>query len=271
LRERNFRIYLIAQTISQAGTWMQAIGQAWLVLRLTDSGTALGVVLALQSLPVLFFAPLGGVVVDRVNKQKLLIATQVGSGLQAIALWALVSTDVVELWMVYLLALGLGFVFVFDNPVRQSMSIELVGPELLTNAVTLNNVNFNLSRVVGPSLAGITIRQLGISPCFLLNGVTYVAVVIALLMMRQDELHVQPRQPRAKRQIRDGLRYVWGTPQVRVPVVMMFIIGTLSYETNVTLPLLAKDTFEGGAGTYSLFTVSASPLECGSRLACSCA
>lgn len=256
LRERNFRVYLIAQTISQAGTWMQAIGQAWLVLRLTDSGTALGIVLALQSLPVLFFAPLGGLVVDRVNKQKLLIATQVMSGVQALLLWALVSTDTIELWMVYALALGLGFVFVFDNPVRQSMSIELVGPELLTNAVTLNNVNFNLSRVVGPSLAGITIRQLGISPCFLLNGITYASVVIALLMLRQSELHVQPRQPRAKNQIRDGLRYVWQTPQLRVSVVMMFVIGTLSYETNVTLPLLAKQTFDGGAGTYSLFTAA---------------
>lgn len=254
LRVRNFRLYIIGQTVSQAGTWMQAIGQGWLVLRLTDSGTALGVLVALQALPVLFFAPAGGLVVDRVNKQKLLLVTQILSGVQAIILWALTATGTVDLWMVYVLALGLGFVFVFDNPVRQSMPIEMVGPELLTNAVTLNNINFNVARVFGPALAGVTIRQFGISPCFFLNGITYGTVVIALLMIRTNELHIQPRQPRAKRQVRDGLRHVWRTPQLQVPVLMMFVVGTLTYETAVTLPLLAKQTFGGGAGTYSLFT-----------------
>lgn len=233
---------------------MQSIGQGWLVLQLTDSGTSLGLVMALQALPVLFFAPLGGLVADRVNKQKLLIATQAMSGVQALALWALVATGNVELWMVYVLALGLGFVFVFDNPVRQTMSIELVGPELLTNAVTLNNVNFNVSRIVGPALAGLTIEQFGISPCFFINGVTYIAVIAALLMLRKDQLHVQTLQTRAKNQVREGLHYVWRTPKLRVPVLMMFAIGTLSYETHVTLPLLAKKTFDGDAGTYSLFT-----------------
>ena len=255
LRVRNFRLYIIGQTISQAGTWMQSIGQGWLVLRLThDSGTALGLVIAFQTLPVLLFAPAGGLVVDRVNKQKLLLITQVLSGVQALALWALVATGSVQLWMVYLLGLGLGFVLVLDNPVRQSMPIELVGGELLTNAVTLNNINFNVSRVFGPALAGITIHQLGISPCFFLNGISYGTVVIALLMIRTSELHIQPRQVRAKRQVREGLGYVWRTPQLRVPVLMMFVIGTLTYETAVTLPLLAKKTFGGEAGTYSLFT-----------------
>jgi MFS family permease len=243
MRERNFRLYIIGQTFSQAGTWMQTIGQAWLVLRLTDSGTALGILIALQALPVLFFAPAGGLIVDRVDKQKLLIATQVLSGAQALLLW-----------MVYALAVGLGFVLVFDNPVRQSMPIELAGPELLTNAVTLNNINFNIARVIGPALAGFTIRQLGIGPCFLLNGITYGTVVIALLLVRKSDLYIQPRQVRARRQIRDGLGYVWRTHQLRVPVLMMFVVGTLTYETAVTLPLLAKQTFDGGSGTYSLFT-----------------
>lgn len=258
MRVRNFRIYIFGQTISQAGAWMQTIGQGWLVYRvLTDgSGFALGVVVALQTLPVLLFAPFGGVIVDRVDKVRLLIATQIMSGVQALVLWALVATGNVELWMVYLLALGLGFVLVFDNPVRQTMSIELVGPKLLTNAVTLNNVNFNVSRVVGPALAGLTIDQLGLSPCFLLNGATFGCVVLALVLLRKDELHVQPRQARAKRQVRDGLAFVWRTPQLRVPVLMMFVIGTFTYETNVTLPLLAKGTFGGDAGTYSLFTAA---------------
>ncbi|MEO5840430.1 MAG: MFS transporter [Acidimicrobiales bacterium] len=256
LQVRNFRLYILGQTISQAGTWMQQIGQGWLVLRLTGSGTALGVVIACQALPVLFFAPAGGLLVDRVDKQKLLIITQLLSGVLALALWALTATETVEVWMVYGLALMLGFVLVFDNPVRQSMPIELVGPELLTNAVSLNNINFNVSRVFGPALAGVTINQLGISPCFLLNGVTYATVVIALLMLHKDELHIQPRQARARRQVREGMRYVWRTPQLRVPVILMFVVGMLTYETGVTLPLLAKDTFHGGAGTYSLFTAA---------------
>ena len=254
LSVRNFRLYILGQTISQAGSWMQLIGQGWLVLRLTHSGVALGFLVALQALPVLFFAPLGGMIVDRVDKQKLLLITQVLSGVQALVLWVLSATGVVHLWMVDVLALSLGFVLVFDNPVRQSMPIELVGRDLLTNAVTLNNINFNVSRVFGPALAGITITQLGISPCFLLNGITFGSVVIALLMIRADELHIQPRQARAKRQVRDGLVYVWRTPQLRVSVLMMFLIGTLTYETAVTLPLLARDTFEGGSGTYALFT-----------------
>jgi MFS family permease len=256
LKVRNFRLYILGQTVSQAGTWMQQIGQGWLVLRLTGSGTALGIVIACQALPVLFFAPAGGLLVDRVDKQKLLIITQLLSGVLALALWALTATDTVEVWMVYGLALMLGFVLVFDNPVRQSMPIELVGPELLTNAVSLNNINFNVSRVFGPALAGVTINQLGISPCFLLNGVTYATVVIALLMLHKDELHIQPRQARARRQVREGMRYVWRTPQLRVPVILMFVVGMLTYETGVTLPLLAKDTFNGGAGTYSLFTAA---------------
>jgi MFS family permease len=256
LQVRNFRLYILGQTISQAGTWMQAIGQGWLVLRLTGSGTALGIVIACQALPVLFFAPAGGLLVDRVDKQKLLIITQVLSGVLALALWVLTATDTVEVWMVYGLGLMLGFVLVFDNPVRQSMPIELVGPELLTNAVSLNNINFNVSRVFGPALAGITIRQFGISPCFLFNGITYGTVVIALLMLRKSELQIQPRQARARRQVREGLRYVWRTPQLRVPVILMFVVGMLTYETAVTLPLLAKDTFKGGAGTYSLFTAA---------------
>lgn len=256
LRVRNFRNYIISQTISQAGGWMQTIGQGWLVFRVLthNSGFALGLVTALQTLPVLLFAPYGGVIVDRVDKVKLLMVTQVLSGVQALVLWVLVATGHIELWMVYLLALGLGCVLAFDNPVRQTMSIELVGPELLTNAVTLNNVNFNASRVVGPALAGITIDQLGLSPCFFLNGITFGCVVLALAMLRRDELYVQPRQERGKGQVRDGFRYVWRTPQLRVPVLMMFVIGTLAYETQVVLPVFAKKTFGGDAGTYSLFT-----------------
>jgi MFS family permease len=256
LANRNFRLYMVGQTISQAGTWMQTIGQAWLVLKLTDSGTALGVVAALQALPVLFLAPVGGLVIDRLVKRHVLMATQIVQGVLALVLWALTATDNVELWMVYALALALGMVLVFDNPVRQTMALELVGPDLLTNAVSLNNVNFNAARIVGPGIAGVVITTIGIAPCFFLNGVSYGAVVVAILMMRVSEMHPMPLQARGKRQLRDGLAFVWRTPELRIPVLVMFVAGTLTYETAVTLPLFAKQTFGGDADTFSAMSVA---------------
>lgn len=256
LGNRNFRLYMIGQTISQAGTWMQTIGQAWLVLKLTDSGTALGVVAALQALPVLFLAPVGGLVIDRLVKRHVLMATQIVQGVLALVLWALTATDNVELWMVYALALALGMVLVFDNPVRQTMALELVGPDLLTNAVSLNNVNFNAARIVGPGIAGVVITTVGIAPCFFLNGISYGAVVVAILMMRVAEMHPMPLQARGKRQLRDGLAFVWRTPELRIPVLVMFVAGTLTYETAVTLPLFAKQTFGGDADTFSAMSVA---------------
>jgi MFS family permease len=256
LASRNFRLYLAGQTVSQAGTWMQVIGQAWLVLQLTDSGTALGIVAALQALPVLFFAPFGGVVVDRVDKRRLLVATQVAAGVLAGVLWLITATGVVELWMVYVLALAFGAVLVFDNPVRQTIVVEMVGPDLLTNAISLNSVNFNAGRIVGPAIAGALIVTIGISPCFLINALSYVAVVVALLLIRRNEMVAAALQTRAKRQLRDGLSYVRRTPELFIPVLMMILIGTLTYETQVTLPLFAKRSFDGDAGTYSAMTVA---------------
>ena len=256
LRNRNFRLYLLGQTVSQAGTWMQIVGQAWLVLHLTDSGTALGVVIALQALPVLLFAPLGGLVADRVDKRKLLIATQVGAAMPALALWLLTATHSVELWMVYVVATALGFVNVFDNPARQAFVLDIVGADDLTSAVSLNNVNFNAARILGPALAGITIDTIGIGPCFLFNALSYGAVIIALLAMRQSELHPSVPQERGRHQLRDGLAYVRRTPELFVPICMMFLVGTLTYETQVTIPLLAKHTFHGDAGTFSAMTVA---------------
>ncbi|HEY2301760.1 MAG TPA: MFS transporter [Acidimicrobiales bacterium] len=256
LRNRNFRLYLLGQTVSQAGTWMQVVGQAWLVLHLTDSGTALGVVIALQALPVLLFAPLGGLVADRVDKRKLLIATQVGAAMPALALWLLTASHNVELWMVYVVATALGFVNVFDNPARQAFVLDIVGADDLTSAVSLNNVNFNAARILGPALAGITIDTIGIGPCFLFNALSYGAVVVALLAMRQSELHPSVPEARGRHQLRDGLAYVRRTPELFVPICMMFLVGTLTYETQVTIPLLAKHTFHGDAGTFSAMTVA---------------
>jgi len=256
LGNRNFRLYLGGQTISQAGTWMQTVAQAWLVLRLTDSGIALGVVVALQAVPVLLFAPLGGLVVDRSDKRRLLVATQTAAGALALALWLLVATHSVRLWMVYVLAAGLGLVNLFDNPVRQAFVLDVVGPTHLANAVTLNNVNFNAARIVGPALAGVTISTLGIGPCFLCNGLSYAAVVVALMLMRSGDLFASPAQARGARQLREAMAYVRRTPELFIPVCVMMCIGCLTYETQVTLPLLAKHTFHGGAGTYSAMSLA---------------
>lgn len=256
LRNRNFRLYLLGQTVSQAGTWMQTVAQAWLVLHLTDSGTALGVVIALQALPVLLFAPLGGVLADRVDKRKLLIYTQIGAAAPALVLWLLTVTHDVRLWMVYVVAAALGFVNVFDNPVRQAFVLDVVGADNLTSAVSLNNVNFNAARILGPALAGVTIDTIGIGPCFLFNAVSYGAVIVALLAMRRADLHPSPSQVRGRHQLRDGLAYVRRTPELFVPICMMFVVGTMTYETQVTIPLLAKHTFHGDAGTFSAMTVA---------------
>lgn len=252
----NYRRYFIGQSVSLAGTWMQSVAQGWLVLKLTGSGTAVGLVVALQFVPVLLLGPLGGVVVDRVDTRRLLIASQAVAGALALALGILVVTDVVELWMVYALAAGLGLVTVVDNPARQTFVLELVGKDLLTNAITLNSVNINAARVVGPAFAAALIAGIGIGPCFLVNAATYVAVIVALARMNPSELAPKPIAARAKGQVREGLRYVWATPALRTPLVMMAIIGTLSYEFQVMLPIFARFTFDGTAGTYGVLTAA---------------
>ena len=254
LRVRNYRLYLGGQAISLSGTWMQSVAQGWLVLELTGSGTAIGLVLALQFLPVLFFGPLGGVVADRFDKRHILFITQAAAAVLATTLGLLVLFDVIRLWMVYLLAAGLGFVNLVDNPTRQTFIFEMVGPQQLTNAVSLHSVLVNVARVLGPAAAGALILTVGIAPCFLINGGSYLAVLIALAALRVADLRPSPRQPRRRGQLREGLRYVRATPALLAPLLMMAVIGTLTYEFQVVLPLLARFTFGGDAGTYSTMT-----------------
>jgi MFS family permease len=253
---RNYRLYFGGQAVSMAGTWMQTVAQGWLVLQLTDSSTWLGVVTACQFLPVTFFGPLGGVVVDRIDTRKLLVATQVAAAGLALLLGLLTVTGAVQLWMVFVVAIALGFVTVVDSPARLTFVLELVGPELLSNAITLNSVNMNAARVVGPAIAALTIAVIGVGPCFLVNAGSYVAVIAALMVM--DRRAIQPKivTPRAKGQVREGLRYVWHTPAMRTPLLMMALIGTLAYEFQVILPVMAKYTFGGDAGTYGVMTAA---------------
>ena len=256
LRIRNYRLYFIGQIISNCGTWMQSIAQAWLVLKLTNSGTALGLVVALQSLPVLVLGPWGGVLADRFSKRKLLIITQLTFGALALILGTLVATGVVRLWMVAALAFCFGLVNVIDNPTRQSFVVEMVGESELKNAVTLFSSLVNLSRIIGPTIAGILIATIGLAPCFFVNGLSYGAVVIMLLVMRASELHPAIRLARASGQVIAGLRYVWSNPVLRDVLVIMAIIGTLTYEFQVSLPMIAEFTFNGTASSYAALSAS---------------
>lgn len=251
---RNYRLYYFGQVISTSGTFMQSIAQAWLVLKISNSGTALGIVSALQYIPILLFGTLGGVVADRFSKRTVLYITQSAAGLLAIILGVLVATNVVQLWMVYVLAFCLGWVTVFDNPVRQSFVIEMVGEDKLRNAVTLYSTLVNLSRVIGPAIAAALIALVGIAPCFILNGISYGAVVIMLARMRSQELHLTPPLPPTRGQLREGVRYVLSMPLLRDTLLMMTLVGMLTYEFQVSLPLIAQFTFKGDASSYAFLT-----------------
>jgi MFS family permease len=254
LRIRNFRLFFVTQLISVSGTWMQSVAQAWLVLHLTGSGVDLGIVVGLQFLPMLLLGPFGGLAADRANKRNLLFCTQAAGGILALVLGALVVTDTVVLWQVYLLAGLLGVVNLFDNPARQTFMIEMVGREDLPNAVSLNAALMNASRVVGPAIGGVIITVFGLGICFLVNAASYVAVIVGLAMMRTSELRRTDPVPRARGQVREGFRYVWATPALRNVLMAVALIGIFAYNFTVTLALLAKETFHGGAGAYAVLT-----------------
>jgi len=254
LRVRNYRLFFVGQSISLTGTWIQRVAQGWLVLDLTGSGTAVGLVTALQFVPLLLLAPLGGVVADRMNKRRLLVLTQGLASLSAATLGAVVLTGVVELWMVYILAFILGVAGSIDNPTRQTFVLEMVGRNQLTNALALNSSLINAARVIGPAIAGALIITVGIGWCFATNAMSYLAVIAALYLMRADELDSAPVQPRRPGQLREGFRYVRSTPAVLTPILMMAVAGTFAYEYQVVLPLLARFTFAGDAQTYATMT-----------------
>ena len=253
---RNYRLYYIGQIISTSGTFMQSIAQAWLVLKLTNSGAALGIVSALQYIPVLFFGPLGGVMADRVSKRTILYFTQSAAGILAIILGVLVASNQVALWMVYILAFCLGWVNVFDNPTRQTFVVEMVGEDRLRNAVTLYSTLVNLSRVIGPAIAAALIALVGLAPCFIINGISYAAVVIMLSRMRPSELHITPPLPKSKGQLQEGFRYVLSMPILRDILLMMTLVGMLTYEFQVSLPLMAQHIFNAGASGLAFLTGS---------------
>jgi MFS family permease len=252
LRTRNFRLYASGQAVSLIGTWMQRLGQEWLVLDLTDSGSWLGVVAALQFLPLLVIGPWGGLVADRVDKRRLLLLTQSAAGVLAAVLGVITLTGAVQLWMVLVLALALGAVTALDNPTRQAFVVEMVGTDDVTNAVTLNSVMINAARAIGPAVAGLLIASTGMAPTFLLNAGSYVLVVVALIAMDPGRLQRGAPTVRGPGQLREGLRHVARTPALRTPLLLMVVAGMFAYEFSVTLPLLARYAFDGDARTLGI-------------------
>jgi MFS family permease len=248
---RNFRLFFTGQAVSVTGTWMQMVAAAWLVLRLTNSGVALGIDTALAFGPILLLGPLGGTLADRLDKRRILLATQVAFAVLALALWAIVAADVVELWMVYALSFLQGVVTSVDQPTRQSFFAEMVEPRDLPNAVSLNSAVMTGTRIVGPALAGVLIATVGMEWCFLLNAVSYLAVIAGLLAMRTEDLRPQ-RASRTPGAIRNGLRYAWRTDELRRPLILMSVLFLFSFNYSVLIPLFAERTFDGDAGTLGL-------------------
>ncbi len=253
LRVRNFRLYFVGQLISVSGTWMQSVAQGWLVLQLTGSSVDLGIAIALQFVPILLFGSYGGLVADRHEKRRILYFTQASAALLALLLGVLISTHHVVPMTVYIVAAGLGFVNLFDVPARQAFVQEMVGRELIANAVSLNSVLMNAGRVIGPGIAAAFIALIGTSGAFYANAVSYVAVIIALAMMRKAEFVPMKTVRREKGQLRLGLRYVWETPMLRNVIASVALVGLFAFNFTVTLPLLARTTFhEKTAAQYGI-------------------
>jgi predicted MFS family arabinose efflux permease len=219
---------------------------------MTDSGVALGLVTALGYLPMLLFGAWGGVLADRFDNRRLLLWTQVAFAVLAFGLWAVVASGVVTVWMVYVLTFATGLVTAVDMPTRQSFYLELVGRADLTNAMSLNTATFTGARIVGAALGGVLVAWIGLAPLFLLNGISYVAVVVALLAMRTGELHPRELVPRAKGQIREGIRYVWRTAGLRIPMVAMLVVFTFAFNWQVLIPLYATRDLGGDAGLFGV-------------------
>jgi MFS family permease len=253
----NYRRYFSGQVVSITGNWMQTVAEMWLMVQLTGNGLSVGVTAALQFLPMLLFAPWGGLLADRVSKRRLLIITQTLMAIPALTLWALTVHGSVTVWMVYALVFVRGVVNAVDNPARQSFVIEMVGSDRVVNAVALNSVIVHTARIIGPATAGGVIALVGVGPCFLINALSFVAMIVALRAMDSAELQ-RPEGPadRGPGQLRQAVAYVRRTPELLIPLAMMALVGTLSYNFQVLLPLLASFTWHGTASTYTALAVA---------------
>jgi MFS family permease len=252
----NYRLYFAGQLVSLSGNWMQIVAEMWLILELTGSGVAVGVTSALQFLPILLFGAWGGLLADRFPKRSLLFVTQALMALPALALWSVTAAGVVTPALVFALVFARGAVNAIDNPTRQSFVMEMVGAERVVNAVGLNSVLVHSARIVGPAGAGILIATVGVEPCFLINAASFGAMILALRGMEPAQLEPAPRAERERGAVRAALRYVSTSPRLAIPLAMMALVGTLGFNFQVILPLLATETFDGGAGAYTGLAVA---------------
>jgi MFS family permease len=263
LRHRNFRLFWTGMLISLIGTWMESVSQSWLILQLTDDPVALGLRAAAQFTPVLILGLFGGVIADMFPKRPALIVTQTAAGILAFVMFLLVWTNVVVPWEVYVIAALYGTVNAFDMPIRQSFTVEMVGQEDVTSAVALNSSVFNGTRIVGPAVAGILIATVGLSACFFLNAISYIAVVASLFMMDKSQLHQPPmlRLARTARsvidQLAEGVRYVARTRALALAICVLGVVSTVALNFQVTLPLLARDVLGGDATTFGFLNSAA--------------
>lgn len=257
LEEYNYRLFFTGQLISQVGSWMQSIGQAWLVLQLTGSATALGVVTMLQTLPFTFLSLVGGVLADRLPKRKALVIVQSAATVQAALLSVLVITGAVQVWHVYVLALLLGVTNAIERPTRQSFFSELVSTENLVNAVALNSSLLNVARILGPAMGGVVIAVAGVEATFVFNTFSFLAVLAGYLLMRPALFYAPRRRAAGGRlveQIGEGLRYGWATPQVRFTLILVAFVGMFGYNFQVTIPLVAEFVLHASAAQFGLLS-----------------
>jgi MFS family permease len=248
----NFRRYVAGQGLSLIGTWVETVAQGLLVLQLTHSGFLLGLTTAARYAPILLLSPYAGLLVDRFNKRHVLLVTQIGLGAVSLLLGLAVLSGTVRLWEVFVLAIVFGTFSAADNPARQAFVSELVGESLVRNAVTLNATFVNIARVIGPTIAAFVIDVAGIGWCFVIDAASFLAVIGSLLVLDIKQLHPTTPTPRGPGQLRDGFRYAARVPEIIRPLLMMALIGTFAFELEVSFPLLAKHTFQGGADSYSL-------------------
>ena len=255
-RNYNYRLYWSGQVVSVTGTWMQRIAQDWLVLRLTDSPLALGLISAVQFTPILLFSLFGGVFADRMPKVRLLTVTQSVMAVQSLVFAILVSTHLIELWQIFILTAVLGTASAMDVPTRQAFVMEMVGPDDVPNAVALNSIQFNVARILGPALGGFAISVFDVAGCLYINTVSFAFVIAALFLMGQREFYAVPARATGKvlQQLAGGIRYALTTRDIAVIVIVLGIVGAFGYNFTVMLPLVAKYSLGSGPGGFGLLT-----------------
>lgn len=250
----NLRIYLAGHCISVIGTWVQRVAQDWLVLQITHNGAALGLSVAAQFVPMLVLGPYGGLMVDRLDRRRTIMATQAVSGLLAVVLAIITLLDVVQLWSVLLLGLGLGLVTVLDVPARQAFIASMVEPADYANAQALASSVNNSGRLIGPAVAGVLIAAAGVGVAFIVNAASFVAVLVSLSVLNTDRLRASPRIPRKKGQVREGAQYMWSSPQLRTTILLVAVVAVFGQNFRVVLPLAAAELYHGDAATYGWLT-----------------